>query len=80
MLLRCLCKRQVLKSLKDRIRGHFNVSVSETAELEKWQKAVLGIACIGKDKKYINGVLNKVSDLIEGYSAVEIVNIKMEIW
>jgi uncharacterized protein YlxP (DUF503 family) len=36
-------KRQVLLSLKDRLREKFNVSVAEVAEHDRWQKAVLGI-------------------------------------
>ncbi len=73
-------KRQVIKRLKDRIRAKFNVSVSETAEFEKWQKAVIGIACIGGDKKYINGILSRVRDLIDAYTLAELIDIKMEIW
>ncbi|MFH1093290.1 MAG: DUF503 domain-containing protein [Candidatus Omnitrophota bacterium] len=73
-------KRQVIKSLKDRLRANFNVSVSETAEHEKWQKALISIACIGKDKKYINGILSRAGDLINTYSAAELIDMKMEIW
>ena len=73
-------KRQVIKRLKDRIRANFNVSISETGENEKWQKAVLGIACIGGDKKYINGILSRVGDLINAYTSAELLDMKMEIW
>ncbi len=73
-------KRRVIKCLKDRIRANFNVSVSETGENEKWQKALISIACIGKDKKYINGILSRVGDLIDAYHAAELIDMKMEIW
>ncbi len=73
-------KRQVIRRLKDKIRADFNVSVSEIGENEKWQKAVIGIACIGKDKKYINGVLSRVGDLIDAYHQAELIDMKMEIW
>ena len=73
-------KRQVIKRLKDRIRANFNVSVSEIGDNEKWQKALIGIACIGKDKKYINGILSRVGDLIDAYHQAELIDIKMEIW
>jgi Uncharacterized protein conserved in bacteria len=42
-------KRRVVRSLKDRIRANFNVSVSEVDAQDKWQRAVVGIACIGSD-------------------------------
>ena len=73
-------KRKVLKCLKDKIRSNFNVSVSETDHQEKWQRALIGVACIGCDKKYINGTLSRISNLISGYHLAEIVNTEMEIW
>ena len=33
-------KRQILLSLKDRLRRKFNLSVAEVGEHELWQKAV----------------------------------------
>ena len=68
----------VLKSLKDRIRKQFNVSIAEVGEQDKWQKAVLGLASVGADKRYVNGVLSRVMDLIEGARSVELIDYHME--
>ena len=73
-------KRQVIKCVKDRIKAHFNASISEVDMHDKWQRSVLGIACIGNDKKYINGVLCRIADFIRNYRQAEIINTKMEIW
>ena len=35
-------KRQVLRALKDRLRGHFNVSVAEVEHQDLWQRCTLG--------------------------------------
>jgi uncharacterized protein YlxP (DUF503 family) len=72
-------KRHVLRRLKDKIRANFNVSISEVGENEKWQKSVLAVACVGKDKKYINGVLSRISDLVESYSQAEVIDVNLEI-
>jgi len=72
-------KRHVLRSLKDRIRQRFNVSVSEVDGQDKWQRAVLGIACVGCDKPYINGTLSRISDLIEQQSLAQVTDIQLEI-
>ena len=37
-------KRMVIKSLKDKLKARFNVSVAETGEHDKWQLGVLGLA------------------------------------
>ena len=72
-------KRRVLRPLKDKIRANFNVSVSEVDKNDKWQRAVIGIACVGKDKPYVNGTLSRIADLIDAYHAAEVIDSKMEI-
>jgi uncharacterized protein YlxP (DUF503 family) len=58
-------KRMVLRSLKDRIRREFNVSVAEVADNDQWQSASLAIVVVSNDKRFANQVLSKVVDLIE---------------
>jgi uncharacterized protein YlxP (DUF503 family) len=59
-------KRMVIKSLKDRIRKHFNVSIAEVEDNDQWQSAVLAVAMVSNDKRFANQVLSKVVDFIEG--------------
>ena len=72
-------KRQVLSSLKDRIRGKFNVSVAEVGEQDLWQKAVLGVACVANEKAYVNQVLDQVLNQIRSVPMVEIVQSRIEL-
>jgi len=72
-------KRMVLKSLKDRVRRVFNVSIAELDEHDKWQKAIVGIAAIGRDKRGINSLLDKAVNFITGLRNLEIVNYETEI-
>ena len=58
-------KRQVLHSLKDRIRRNFNVSVAEVGENDQWQSWVLAVVVASSDKRFANKVLSKVMDFIE---------------
>ncbi|HBY99773.1 MAG TPA: DUF503 domain-containing protein [candidate division Zixibacteria bacterium] len=58
-------KRRVVKSIKDRLRNGFNVSVAEIGEQDIWRTALLGIAVISEDATYANGVLSRVQDLIQ---------------
>jgi len=57
-------KRQVLHSLKDRIRRHFNVSVAEVGENDLWRSAVLAVVVASNDKRFANRILSKVVDFI----------------
>ncbi|MBI4435955.1 MAG: DUF503 domain-containing protein [Candidatus Omnitrophica bacterium] len=71
-------KRMVLKGLKDRLHERFNVSVSEIDHQDAWQRALIGIATIGTDKVYVNGLLSKVLDWVTAHRAVELVSSQME--
>lgn len=72
-------KRAVLLRLKDRVRNNFNVSIAEVDKHDKWQAATLGISCVSNDKKYIDGLLNKVKNFFERDRSVLIMDHQIEI-
>jgi len=53
-------KRQVLRSLKDRLRTHFNVSVAEIAPSNLWNRATLGVVSISDSRDYLDGLMKNV--------------------
>jgi uncharacterized protein YlxP (DUF503 family) len=71
-------KRQILLSLKDRLRDKFNVSVAEVGEQDLWQKAVVGIACVANETGYVNQVLDQAVNLVRSVPAVELVQFRIE--
>jgi uncharacterized protein YlxP (DUF503 family) len=73
-------KRQVLKSLKDRIKQRFNVSIAEVDDQDLWQKTVLGVACVGNRKDYVNAVLDKVIGAVRGTPRVELIDSRIEMF
>ncbi len=73
-------KRKVIKSLKDRVRNKFNVSIAEIDMQNIWQRSVLGIACVSNDNKHIDAVLNKVVSFIETTDLAIISRYKIQIW
>jgi uncharacterized protein len=46
-------KRQVLRSLKDRLRAHFNVAVAELDHQDLWQRALVGVVSISADDGHL---------------------------
>ncbi len=50
-------KRQVLRSLKDKIRQEFNVSVAEVEVTDLWQRATLAIVAVNDSRDYLQGQL-----------------------
>ena len=53
-------KRQVVRSLKDKLRQGFNVSVAELDQTELWQRATLGIVSISSSRDYLAGLMQQV--------------------
>ena len=67
-------KRRVVKSLKDRIRGRFNVSVAETAYPDVWTRAQLSAVLVTTDGALADSVLAKLDHFIEGEHRVVILS------
>lgn len=61
-------KRQVSRSLVQRIRNRFNVAVSEVADQDRWQTLSLGITCVSDDPRHANEILSKVVDFVDGHN------------
>jgi uncharacterized protein YlxP (DUF503 family) len=53
-------KRQVLRSLKDRLRGSFNVSVAELDPSPVWNRATIGVVSISDSRAYLDGLMKNV--------------------
>jgi uncharacterized protein YlxP (DUF503 family) len=71
-------KRKLLKSLKDRLRNKFNVSVGELDGYNLWQSSTIGVAIIANDKSYANSVLSKATDFVNNQPEIVVTDIQME--
>ncbi len=71
-------KRQVLKSLIQRARQRFNISIAEVEDQDLWQKAVLGICAVGNDQQFINSTLDRVVNFIEQAQLAEVADSTLE--
>jgi uncharacterized protein YlxP (DUF503 family) len=72
-------KRHALRKIVDRVRAKFNVSCSEVAEQDLWQRAVVGVACVSNDHSFVNEQLDKVVSEVERTAVADILNREMEI-
>jgi uncharacterized protein len=53
-------KRQVLRSVKDRLRHSFNISIAEIEVTDLWQRATLGVVSISDSRDYLQGLMRNV--------------------
>ena len=72
-------KRQVVRSIKDRLKRNFNVSVAEVGDQDNRQNLHIGISAISLDRPYMDGLLTKIIDAIDRMSLAEIIDCETEI-
>ncbi|MDD2422481.1 MAG: DUF503 domain-containing protein, partial [Heliobacteriaceae bacterium] len=73
-------KRRVIKSLTERLRGKFNLSVAEVAGHDLWQVAVIGLAVVSNDRTHIRRVLAAAIRQMEGTGDVEVTEVTTEVY
>lgn len=72
-------KRRVVKSYKDRLSNAHNVSVAEVDGLDNRRRAVLAVAMVGNDGRYIEGALQKVVNLAAMHRDMILVHHEIEL-
>jgi len=73
-------KRRILKSLKDRVRDRFNVSMAEVGRQDARQFSDLGVAVVATDRRFADQVLSQVVNLARTYRAVQLVDTETEFY
>jgi hypothetical protein len=63
-------KRMVLRRIKDLVRNKFNASIAQVSEDDRWQRAVLGVALVGSDRRFAESALDEVLRFIRGHVQV----------
>ena len=72
-------KRQVLRRITDRVRARFNVAVAEVDDQDLWQKAVLGLAVVGNDRRHVDEQMGKIIHFVEEMYVAPLVSRQTEI-
>ena len=58
-------KRQVIRSLMERLRRQFNVAIAEVEEQDTWQTAVLGLAVVSNQAGHAERQVDRIVEAIE---------------
>jgi hypothetical protein len=65
-------KRQVIQSIKDRLRGAFNISIAEVDFMDDRQQAMLGIAMVSNEVSHLQGALQQVLSALRSHPVAEL--------
>jgi uncharacterized protein YlxP (DUF503 family) len=72
-------KRQVVRSLIEKVRHKFEVAIAEVDSHDKWQRAELGLAVVGNDEKLLGQRVEKVMQFLESQHLAEIIDSQLEL-
>ena len=66
-------RRRVARSVKDRIRQRFNVSVAEVADQDERHSVVIGCVMVGVDPRHLRDAMEKLVRYVESLGLAEVV-------
>ena len=73
-------KRQVVRSVVARVRERYAVSIAELDDLDAWQIASLGFACVSNDERHANQMVSDIAGFIERmHLDAEILDVETEL-
>jgi uncharacterized protein YlxP (DUF503 family) len=72
-------KRQVVQSIKDRLRQSFNVSIAEIEAQDQRQSVVLGMAMICNEAHPIKKALGEIVNALRAHPVAEFVDYELEV-
>jgi len=67
-------KRAVVKTIIQGAARRFGVAAAEVDHQDKWQRAVLGFACVAGDEGHVREVLDSVERFVWSFPEVEVVD------
>jgi uncharacterized protein YlxP (DUF503 family) len=72
-------KRQVVRSIKDRLRNSFNVSAAEVDALDHRQLAVLGFAAVANEAGHVKAVLEQILGALRAHPIAELLDHELSV-
>jgi len=67
-------KRQVVRSMKERIRERVHASVAEVEFQDLWQRAALGIAVVATDGGQVREMLQSARNIVDTYLQAQVLD------
>ena len=71
-------KRSIVRSLKDRLRSKFNVSVAETGLQDVLDRALLSMALVASDGRLAESIMDKADRFVEEHGGALITGVRRE--
>jgi uncharacterized protein YlxP (DUF503 family) len=67
-------KRQVVRSMKERIRERVKAAVAEVEYQDLWQRAAIGIAVVAADGGQVRELLNSARAIVDQFAQAQVLD------
>jgi uncharacterized protein len=72
-------KRHVVKRLIERLKSRFNAGVAEVGCQDLWQRASIGVTCVGEEEREVARVIDLMEQFIFQQDGYEVARCDKEI-
>ncbi len=72
-------RRRVLDSVMEQLRHKFNICVAQVDRAERWNHAVLGIAVVANERRFLDSVLTRTVNALEADPRLSVLGAEVEI-
>jgi len=72
-------KRQVISSIKDKLKQRFNVSVAEVEAQDNRQMAILRFAMVGNEASHVRKTLQQIVEALRSHPVAELIDHELEV-
>lgn len=73
-------KRHVIKSIIERLKSRYNISVAEIDYLDLWNRSVIGIVTVSNAKNVSEGVIDRAIEFVYNDERVEVLSCTKNIY
>lgn len=71
-------KRMVVRSIVQKLKNKFNISVAEVENQDIHQSIVIGICAVGNDNKQLDSIMNNIMNFVDENSEAEVINVEYD--
>ena len=72
-------KRMIVKSITEKVRHKFNVSIAEVEDNDVHKSIVIGFACVTNEVSHADSIINNVLNFIEDNTDAVVEDVVIEI-
>lgn len=68
-------RRQAVRSLKERLRGRYDVACAEVGDVESWNRASLGIAAVANERLLLQEMADDIARYAQNDPRVQVTGV-----